>query len=96
MEPPKRPWFQLHLSTYFVLMVLIAVLWGLYVTVFSDIYELFAERRPFGKSSFWQWITFWQWGDLISFVALPLVAFVLVAYVCERSIRRSEHLKPDK
>ena len=96
MPPQKtRPWFQLHFSTFCVLMVLAAVLWGLYVNVFSEVFERSFELQNLYQSGQFSIVYFLRNYPLPAAILIgcSILMFVGVACVCERSIRRMERGK---
>jgi hypothetical protein len=95
----KRPWFQIHLSTLLLLTLIMGAMWGIYVTSFVEINKLAQQmhEQRFGGSvplssteAAWQFVQHCSWPGVAILVLGLLAMLALVAFVCERSIRKQE------
>jgi hypothetical protein len=92
----KRRWFQLHLSTWVTLILIVSALYGVYLTVFADIVEMRIRlQQQYNPTASW-WVAYWSVvpsirRDPIEFFILvlgPVAMIVSVVYLLELSIRR--------
>ncbi len=84
-DKPRRPWFQLHLSTAIVIFLVAGLLLGVFIRR-----DCFGEwpfgERPMSRDT-------WNLNAAIQ-VTLSLVTLLFVAIGCEHHIRRREARAP--
>ena len=90
MEPSRRPWFQLHLSTYLALILLAAVLWGFYLLGLQDVFEYATSRAGLSWEGMLRFFRLISPEGAFILIVCPILMFVSVGYICENSIREQE------
>ena len=87
---PKRHWFQLHLSTAVIILIISGLFTGPAVVIYTQEERRVALFKSAGRETEADWIS----AELVYcfFVFLPVL--IASAVSCERHIRRREARKP--